>query len=91
VAFESSGNVFAVRRAEPYGENGTPWRAGDRVLVSSGLGGAPANGPSGLPAVDGTSRVAPHCVAFVSAASNLVRGDTNGTSPTRSSATCARA
>jgi hypothetical protein len=28
--------------------------------------------------VDGTSRVAPHCVAFVSAASNLVPGDTNG-------------
>ncbi len=78
VAFESGGNVFAVRRAEPYGENGTPWRAGDRVLVSAGLGGAPANGPSSLPAVDGTSRVAPHCVAFVSAASNLVRGDTNG-------------
>ena len=78
VAFESHGNVFAVHRAEPYGENGTPWLAGNRVLVSAGLGGAPANGPSTAPAVDGTSRVAPHCVAFVSAASNLVRGDTNG-------------
>ena len=78
VAFESGGNVFAVRRAEPYGENGTPWQAGNRVLVSAGLGGAPANGPSSAPVVDGTSRVAPHCVAFVSAASNLVRGDTNG-------------
>ena len=78
VAFESGGNVFAVHRAEPYGENGTPWEAGRRELVSVGLGGAPANGPSSAPAVDGTSRVAPHCVAFVSAASNLVRGDTNG-------------
>ena len=78
VAFESGGNVFAVHRAEPYGENGTPWQPGKRELVSVGLGGAPANGPSSAPAVDGTSRVAPHCVAFVSAASNLVRGDTNG-------------
>jgi hypothetical protein len=79
VAFEQGGNVYAVHRAEPFGENGTPWEAGNRVLVSSGLGGAPANGRSSAPAVDGTSRVAPHCVAFVSAASNLVRGDTNGT------------
>jgi hypothetical protein len=77
-AFESGGNVFAVRRAEPYGENGTPWQAGGRELVSAGRGGAPANGPSTAPSIDGTSRVAPHCVAFVSAASNLVRGDTNG-------------
>ena len=79
VAFEAGGNVYAVHRAEPYGENGTPWQAGRRELVSVGLGGAPANGPSTRAAVDGTSRVAPHCVAFVSAASNLVRGDTNGT------------
>ena len=78
VAFESGGNIVAVHRAEPYGENGTPWQAGRREVVSVGLGGAPANGPSSAPSVDGTSRVAPHCVAFVSAASNLVRGDTNG-------------
>ena len=30
------------------------------------------------PALDGDSHHAPHCVAFVSAASNLVPGDTNG-------------
>jgi hypothetical protein len=81
-AFESdtggTTNVFAVRRTVPYGENGSPWHAGRRELVSAGLGGAPADGPSTAPALDGTSRVAPHCVAFVSAASNLVRGDTNG-------------
>jgi hypothetical protein len=71
-------NVHVVRRAGGYGENGTPWRAGARVLASRGLGGQPANGPSTRPSLDGTSRVAPHCVAFVSAASNLVRGDTNG-------------
>jgi len=71
VAFESGGNVYAVHRAEPYGENGTPWQPGKRELVSVGLGGAPANGPSSAPAVDGTSRVAPHCVAFVSDATDL--------------------
>ena len=83
-------NVYVVRRADGYGENGTPWRAGETVLVSRGLGGQPANGPSIRPSLDGTSRVAPHCVAFVSAASNLVPGDTNG-SRTRSSTTCAPA
>ena len=81
-AFEAdtggTSNVYVVRRADGYGDNGTPWRAGARVLASRGLGGQPANGPSTLPSLDGTSRVAPHCVAFVSAASNLVRGDTNG-------------
>jgi hypothetical protein len=71
-------NVLVVRRAEPVGANGTPWRAGATVVASRGLGGQPANGPSTQPSLDGTSRVAPHCVAFVSAASNLVRGDTNG-------------
>jgi hypothetical protein len=71
-------NVYVVRRAKPYGANGTPWQAGRTVLASGGLGGRPANGPSTQPSLDGTSRVAPHCVAFVSAASNLVRGDTNG-------------
>lgn len=72
-------NVYVVRRAEPYGESGTPWRAGATVLASRGLGGRPANGRSTQPSLDGTSRATPHCVAFVSAASNLVRGDTNGT------------
>ncbi|MEA2132558.1 MAG: hypothetical protein QOC68_467 [Solirubrobacteraceae bacterium] len=71
-------NVFVVRRADGYGDNGTPWHAGAEVLASRGLGGQPANGPSTQPSLDGTSRVAPHCVAFVSAASNLVPGDTNG-------------
>src|SRR3954447_4202797 len=82
VAFEADAggttNVYVVRRAEPYGENGTPWAPGATQLVSAGLGGQPANGPSTRPSLDGTSRLAPHCVAFVSAASNLVPGDTNG-------------
>ena len=71
-------NVVVVRRAGGYGENGSPWRPGTTVLASRGLGGQPANGPSTQPSLDGTSRIAPHCVAFVSAASNLVPGDTNG-------------
>ena len=71
-------NVLVVRRAEPYGENGTPWHPGETVVASAGMGGQHANGPSTRPSLDGTSRVAPHCVAFVSAASNLVPGDTNG-------------
>jgi TolB protein len=71
-------NVYAARRADGYGETGSPWHLGTRELVSAGLGGQPANGPSTQPSLDGTSRVAPHCVAFVSAASNLVPGDTNG-------------
>ena len=70
--------VFVTRRAEGYGENGSPWQPGATVLASRGLGGQPANGPSTQPSLDGTSRVASHCVAFVSAASNLVPGDTNG-------------
>ncbi len=89
VAFESAAtnlvagagggtNVYVVRRAAGYGDNGTPWQFGRITLASSGMNGQPANGPSGRPSLGGTSRVAPRCVAFVSAASNLVRGDTNG-------------
>jgi hypothetical protein len=71
-------NVFAVTRAQPYGDNGTPWAFGQAILISRGLNGQPANGPSTAPAIDGSSRTAPSCIAFVSAASNLVAGDTNG-------------
>jgi hypothetical protein len=88
-------DVFVVRRADPLadGLRGMPWRpAGPPELVSRGLGGAPANGPSWGPDLDGDQihdgldafnrpegRDGPRCVAFVSAASNLVPGDTNGT------------
>ena len=71
-------NVYVVRRAEGYGENGTPWQFGRIALASGGMNGQPANGPSSRPSLGGTSREAPRCVAFVSAASNLVPGDTNG-------------
>jgi hypothetical protein len=42
------------------------------------MNGAAADGPSWGAALDGDSRTPPHCVAFVSAADNLVPGDTNG-------------
>ncbi|HEY2604350.1 MAG TPA: hypothetical protein VGI67_22525 [Thermoleophilaceae bacterium] len=71
-------DVFVARRAQPWGQNGTPWTLGGTDLVSHGLGGQPANGRSYRPAVDGDSHHAPSCVAFVSDASNLVPGDTNG-------------
>jgi hypothetical protein len=72
-------DVFLIRRAEPYGNDGTPWRGGATELASTGLNGQPANGRSYLPALDGDSKnLNPHCLAFVSDASNLVPGDTNG-------------
>src|SRR3954469_23519118 len=71
-------DIFLVIRATPFGHNGTPWKPGGTQLISKGLGGAPANGPSYRPALDGDSHHTPHCVAFVSEASNLVAGDTNG-------------
>jgi hypothetical protein len=71
-------NVYAALRAGPFPDNGTAWGFDRMVLLSRGLGGQPADGPSTLPAIDGSSRTAPTCVAFVSAASNLVPGDTNG-------------
>ena len=71
-------DIFLVTRAEPFGHNGTPWVPGATQLISKGVGGAPADGPSYRPALDGDSHHTPHCVAFVSAATNLVPGDTNG-------------
>jgi hypothetical protein len=74
----STTDVFVVTRAEPFDDTGPPWRADHTDLVSLGLGGQPANGPSYLPDLDGDQLHPSHCVAFVSAASNLVPGDTNG-------------
>jgi hypothetical protein len=70
-------DVFLVFRGQPFGHNGTPWVPAGTQLISKGMGGAPSNGPSYRPALDGDSHHTPHCVAFVSDASNLVPGDTN--------------
>src|SRR3954470_2267906 len=40
--------------------------------------GQAADGPSYSPSVDGATRTKPTCIAFISAASNMVAGDTNG-------------
>jgi len=50
--------------------------AGTTRRVSIGAGGAQANGDSAAPAISSTGRF----IAFVSSASNLVAGDTNGQS-----------
>jgi hypothetical protein len=71
-------DVFAVHRAAPFGEDGTEWQIGSTELVSVGMGGQPANGRSWDARVDGAPGIAPRCLAFVSDASNLVPGDTNG-------------
>jgi hypothetical protein len=79
-------NVFLVHRRPPFSLNGTPWVMGDTTLVTRGLGGQPADGDSWDPTFDGYDyahagreyTIAPRCLAFVSSASNLVPGDTNG-------------
>ncbi len=71
-------DVFAVPRASPFAGNGTAWRAAPTVLISRGRGGAGANGPSWGSSVSGDVHHSPRCVAFLSDASNLVPGDTNG-------------
>jgi hypothetical protein len=74
-------DVFVVRRGGSFTQkNGEPWQpAGPAQIVSTGMYGQPANGPSYDPQVDGDAKHrAPHCVAFVSQASNLVPNDTNG-------------
>src|SRR3954468_10697111 len=79
VAGDTNGvsDVFVVRRDGVFGNDGTQWFPGSTVLISRGRGG-PANGTSWAPAIDGSFRARPKCVAFLSAASNLVAGDTNG-------------
>jgi hypothetical protein len=71
-------NVYYIVRRLPYDNRGGPWLPGPIELASVGLGGQAADGPSGAPAVSGDNFTAPRCIAFVSAASNLVGGDTNG-------------
>jgi hypothetical protein len=71
-------DVFAVKRRGSINNRGTPWSGGDAILVSRGRGGDPADGPSFGASVSGDFRHAGSCVAFLSAATNLVSGDTNG-------------
>ncbi len=70
-------NAYLVKRKRPWGQNGTVWNFGSTQLISKGIGG-PANGDSWSVSLSGTDFHNPKCMVFVSAASNLVRGDTNG-------------
>jgi hypothetical protein len=74
-------DVFLLRRGGQFTQDrGEPWEpAGRAELVSQGMGGAQADGASYGPDLDGDAKHrAPHCIAFVSEATNLVPGDTNG-------------
>jgi hypothetical protein len=70
-------DVFAVRRAGSFADDGSEWKRGTTQLVSRTTGGKPANGPSFDPTTDGSAKNRAKCVAFLSDASNLVAGDTN--------------
>jgi TolB protein len=70
-------DVFAVKRGGSFANTGTPWQVGQTLLISRGRTG-PADGPSYAPAVDGSTTTQGSCVAFLSDATNLVGGDTNG-------------
>jgi hypothetical protein len=76
-------DVFYQERRDN-GTEGEAWISRGTRFVSKGLNGQPANGRSFGASVDGDSsssngnaNTAPKCIAFVSEASNLVRGDTN--------------
>ena len=71
-------DVFVVPRSGSVDNQGTPWRGSDAVLVSRPRNGGSANGASFGASVSGDFRHAGRCIAFLSRASNIVSGDTNG-------------
>jgi hypothetical protein len=71
-------DVFVVKRTGRIDNEGHPWQVGNTVLISRTGGRAPANGPSFAPSIDGAFHTSPTCVGFLSAASNIGSGDTNG-------------
>jgi hypothetical protein len=71
-------DVFVVLRTGSIPNTGTPWKPGRNVLISRTASGAPANGPSSSPSIDGSFHSTPSCVGFLSSATNIVKGDTNG-------------
>lgn len=71
-------NVYMVRRGGKDDGTGNWWTPGRTSLISRTDSGAAPNGPSYNPTVDGAFHRVPSCIAFLSQASNLVAGDTNG-------------
>jgi hypothetical protein len=80
VSGDSNGvrDVFVTLRGNSANNKGTPWKPGRNILISRTASGAPSNGPSYSPSIDGSFRTSPTCVGFLSSASNIVSGDTNG-------------
>jgi hypothetical protein len=72
------GDVFLTFRAGPIHNTGARWRPGRTVLVSKNARGRAGNRASFAPAVSGSVDHRPTRIAFLSRASNLGRGDTNG-------------
>ena len=70
-------DVFVVHRTGVFGNNGDQWFGGRTSRVSRPKRGGQANGPSWAPSIGGSYSKRPKCVAFLSAASNLVPNDTN--------------
>jgi hypothetical protein len=72
-------DVFVVKRTGKIDNEGVPWRIGKTVLISRTGGRGRANGASFLPSIDGAfHETPPTCVGFLSDATNIGRGDTNG-------------
>jgi hypothetical protein len=71
-------DVYVVLRGNRANNKGTIWKPGRNLLMSRTRGGASGNGPSYSPSIDGSFHTSPTCVGFLSSASNLVAGDTNG-------------
>jgi hypothetical protein len=71
-------DVFAVLRTGRIDNLGAKWIPGRTLMMSRTRSGKPSNGASFSPSIDGNFDRAPTCVAFLSSASNLVGGDTNG-------------
>jgi hypothetical protein len=75
-------DVFVIPRVGRFSNLGSlagaPWQGGTPRLASRTFSGRPANGPSYAPALGGGYDAKPTCIAFLSKASNIVRGDRNG-------------
>jgi hypothetical protein len=71
-------DVFLIKRIGHFGNKGNTWTPGKAKRISRPWHGGNANGPSWGASIGGAFYTRPKCVAFLSAASNLVPHDTNG-------------
>src|SRR4051812_1386167 len=72
-------DVFVVKRTGKIDNEGVPWRIGRTLLISRTGKRARANGASFAATIDGAfHETPPTCVGFLSDASNIGGGDTNG-------------